>query len=210
MLAVNNLSIAYQNTQVLKGFNLTLERGDIFALLGDSGSGKSSGLDAATSGGVKLDSQQLSTQGKHDVSPELRGVGMVFQDYALFPHMNIEKNIAFGISHLNKQQRKHRVSELLDTIDLKGIEKKYPHQLSGGEQQRVALARALAPSPKLLLLDESFSSLDKNHADQLVKQVRDILKRSKVTSILVTHNEAEADAFADKVGIIKDKRLTFK
>ncbi len=216
MLAVNDLTLTYQDNEVLDGFNLELNQGDIFALLGDSGSGKSSalrfiaGLDNANQGGVELDGCQLSINGKHQVTPESREVGMVFQDYALFPHMTVEKNIAFGISNRSKSEIKERVKELLFLIGLEGIEKKYPHQLSGGEQQRVALARALAPSPKLLLLDEPFSSLDKNHRDQLVIQVRFILKKSKVTSILVTHDESEANVLADKIGIIQNKQLTIK
>lgn len=216
MLAVKDLSVTYQNNKVLNGFNLNLEQGDIFALLGDSGSGKSSalrfiaGLDNADNGRVELDGRQLSVSGKHQITPELREVGMVFQDYALFPHMNVEKNITFGISNQPKSEQQARVKELLSLIGLEGIEKKYPHQLSGGEQQRVALARALAPSPKLLLLDEPFSSLDKNHRNQLVSQVRSILKKAQVTSILVTHDEDEANALADKVGTIQNKQLTIK
>ena len=216
MLAVKDLSVTYQNNKVLNGFNLNLEQGDIFALLGDSGSGKSSalrfiaGLDNADNGRVELDGRQLSVSGKHQITPELREVGMVFQDYALFPHMNVEKNITFGISNQPKSEQQARVKELLSLIGLEGIEKKYPHQLSGGEQQRVALARALAPSPKLLLLDEPFSSLDKNHRNQLVSQVRSILKKAQVTSILVTHDEDEANVLADKVGTIQNKQLTIK
>ena len=216
MLTVNNLSIAYQDNQVLNDFNLSLDQGDIFALLGDSGSGKSSalrfiaGLDDANAGSIQLNGMQLSSNGTHQISPESRAVGMVFQDYALFPHMTIEKNIAFGISQLAKSERKKRIKELLSLIDLAGMAHKYPHQLSGGEQQRVALARALAPNPKLLLLDEPFSSLDKKHKEQLVKQIRKILKQAKVTAILVTHNEFEANNLADKIGVIKDKQLTIK
>jgi len=216
MLAVNDLSVTYPDNKVLNGFNLNLEQGDIFALLGDSGSGKSSalrfiaGLDNADKGRVELDGRQLSIGGKHQITPELREVGMVFQDYALFPHMNVEKNITFGISNQPKSEQQARVKELLSLIGLEGVEKKYPHQLSGGEQQRVALARALAPSPKLLLLDEPFSSLDKNHRNQLVSQVRSILKKAQVTSILVTHDEDEANALADIVGTIQNKQLTIK
>ncbi|WP_428087038.1 ABC transporter ATP-binding protein [Candidatus Thioglobus sp.] len=216
MLTVNNLSIAYQDNQVLNDFNLSLDQGDIFALLGDSGSGKSSalrfiaGLDDANAGSIQLNGVQLSSNGTHQISPESRAIGMVFQDYALFPHMTIEKNIAFGISQLAKSERKKRIKELLSLIDLAGMAHKYPHQLSGGEQQRVALARALAPNPKLLLLDEPFSSLDKKHKEQLVKQIRKILKQAKVTAILVTHNEFEANNLADKIGVIKDKQLTIK
>ncbi len=214
MLAVKDLSVTYQKNKVLNGFNLNLEQGEIFALLGNSGCGKSSalrfiaGLDNADSGRVELDGLELSVSGEHQITPEFREVGMVFQDYALFPHMSVEKNIIFGINNKPKSEQQARVKELLSLVGLDGIEKKYPHQLSGGEQQRVALARSLAPSPKLLLLDEPFSSLDRSHRNQLVSEVREILKKSKMTSILVTHNEDEANAFADRVGTIKNKKLT--
>mgnify|MGYP000299813264 FL=1 len=213
MLSVSNLSISFDESQVLEGFNLSVESGDIFALLGDSGSGKSSalrfiaGLENAMNGSVVLDGADLSLNGVHSVKPELREIGMVFQDYALFPHMTVFQNISFGIDHLSKKSKTEKVASLLELISLKGIEKKYPHQLSGGEQQRVSLARALANSPKLLLLDEPFSSLDKSHRDELVKDVRSILKNQLVTSILVTHDEAEAMAFADKIGKIEKKQL---
>lgn len=213
MLSVSNLSISFDESQVLEGFNLNVESGDIFALLGDSGSGKSSalrfiaGLENAMNGSVVLDGTDLSLNGAHSVKPELRKIGMVFQDYALFPHMTVFQNISFGIDHLSKKSKSEKVTSLLELISLKGVEKKYPHQLSGGEQQRVSLARALANSPKLLLLDEPFSSLDKSHRDELVKDVRSLLKKQSVTSILVTHDEAEAKAFADKIGKIEKKQL---
>ncbi len=214
MLTVNNLSIKYQDNSVLDGFELNLEQGEILALLGDSGCGKSStlrfiaGLDETYQGEVELDGVQLSKNGQHLVAPESREVGMVFQDYALFPHMNIFKNISFGINHLSKSEQRKRVLELLAMIGLEGSEDKYPHQLSGGEQQRVSLARALAPEPKILLMDEPFSSLDKSHKDHLVLQVRQILKKTNTTSILVTHDKDEANSLSDKVGIIQNKQLT--
>ena len=213
MLNVSNLSISFDENQVLDGFNLDLQSGDIFALLGDSGSGKSSalrfiaGLEDAKDGTVALDGNDLSNDGLHFVKPEFREIGMVFQDYALFPHMTVFQNISFGIDQLSKRQKVERVASLLELINLKGIEKKYPHQLSGGEQQRVALARALDKSPKLLLLDEPCSSLDKTHRNELIKDVRSILKKQSVTSILVTHDEIEADTFADKIGKIEKKQL---
>ncbi|MDB4139126.1 ABC transporter ATP-binding protein [Candidatus Thioglobus sp.] len=213
MLSVSNLSISFDESQVLEEFNLNVESGDIFALLGDSGSGKSSalrfiaGLENAKNGSVVLDGANLSLNGAHSVKPELREIGMVFQDYALFPHMTVFQNISFSIDHQSKKSKTEKVTSLLELINLNGIEKKYPHQLSGGEQQRVSLARALANSPKLLLLDEPFSSLDKSHRDELVKDVRSILKNQLVTSILVTHDEAEAMAFADKIGKIEKKQL---
>ena len=213
MLSVSNLSITFDVNHVLDGFNLNLESGDIFALLGDSGSGKSSalrfiaGLEKANDGSVVLDGKYLSMSGIHSVRPEQREIGMVFQDYALFPHMNVFQNISFGIDHLAKDEKSLKVTSLLELISLSGIEKKYPHQLSGGEQQRVSLARALANSPKLLLLDEPFSSLDKSHRDELIRDVRNILKKKSVTSILVTHDEKEAEVFADKIGKIEKKQL---
>ncbi len=213
MLSVSNLSITFDVNHVLDGFNLNLESGDIFALLGDSGSGKSSalrfiaGLEKAKDGSVVLDGKDLSMSGVHSVRPEQREIGMVFQDYALFPHMNVFQNISFGIDHLAKDEKSLKVTSLLELISLSGIEKKYPHQLSGGEQQRVSLARALANSPKLLLLDEPFSSLDKSHRDELIRDVRNILKKKSVTSILVTHDEKEAVVFADKIGKIEKKQL---
>ena len=216
MLSVSNLKISFDDNHVLDGFNLNLESGDIFALLGESGSGKSSalkfiaGLEKAQLGSVALDGNDLSDDGSHSVKPELREIGMVFQDYALFPHMTVFQNISFGINQLSKIEKTIKVEQLLDLINLRGIEKKYPHQLSGGEQQRVSLARSLATSPKLLLLDEPFSSLDKSQRDQLVKEVRDILKKAGVTSILVTHDESEAKEFADKVGKIEKKKLLIK
>ena len=216
MLSVSNLSVSFDDNHVLDGFNLDLQSGDIFALLGDSGSGKSSalrfiaGLESASNGRVALDGNNLSLDGNHSVKPELREIGMVFQDYALFPHMTVFQNISFGIDYLSKKDKIERVQTLLELISLQGIEKKYPHQLSGGEQQRVSLARSLATSPKLLLLDEPFSSLDKSHRDQLVQEVRVILKNAGVTSILVTHDECEAEAFADRVGIIHKKKLLIK
>ena len=216
VLNVSNLKISFDDNHVLDGFNLQLESGDIFALLGESGSGKSSalkfiaGLEKAQLGSVALDGNDLSDDGSHSVKPELREIGMVFQDYALFPHMTVFQNISFGINQLSKIEKTIKVEQLLDLINLRGIEKKYPHQLSGGEQQRVSLARSLATSPKLLLLDEPFSSLDKSQRDQLVKEVREILKNAGVTSILVTHDEFEAESFADKVGIIDKKKLLIK
>ena len=216
MLSVSNLSVSFDDNHVLDGFNLDLQSGDIFALLGDSGSGKSSalrfiaGLESASNGRVALDGNNLSLDGNHSVKPELREIGMVFFFFSLFPHMTVFQNISFGIDYLSKKDKIERVQTLLELISLQGIEKKYPHQLSGGEQQRVSLARSLATSPKLLLLDEPFSSLDKSHRDQLVQEVRVILKNAGVTSILVTHDESEAEAFADRVGIIHKKKLLIK
>lgn len=216
MLIISHLSIEYDNQTVIQEFSLKLAQGEIFSLLGESGSGKSSilrfiaGLDEAKTGSINLDGTQLSEKGKHNIPPEHRGIGMIFQDYALFPHMSVEKNIAFGISHNAKLAQQTRIKELLSLIDLPGIEKKYPHQLSGGEQQRVALVRALAPSPKLLLLDEAFSSLNQKIRRTLADQVSIILKKTHTTAILVTHDEIEARNFSDRYGKIKNQQFQEK
>ncbi len=216
MLTVKDVQISHSGREILSGFSLNLSQGEIFALLGQSGSGKSSllrfiaGLEAADQGEVMLDGRELSSQGQHLVAPEHREVGMVFQNYALFPHMTVEQNIAFGVNHLSKTDQIDKVSRLLQLVDLPGIQAKYPHQLSGGEQQRVALARSLAPSPKLLLLDEPFSNLDTIHREQLTHQIRDILKEANISAIFVTHNQSEADTLADNMGIIENKHLTTK
>jgi iron(III) transport system ATP-binding protein len=144
----------------------------------------------------------LSTVG-YQVEPEHRQVGMMFQDYALFPHLDVEKNIGFGLRKWTKQKRKDRVSELLSMTGLEGSEHRFPHELSGGQQQRVALARALAPEPDILLLDEPFSNLDVDTRERLAYEVRDILKKTGHTAILVTHNQAEAFAIADRIGVME-------
>src|SRR3546814_6563404 len=134
------------------------------------------------------------------VEPEDRHVGMMFQDYALFPHLSVEKNIAFGLRKWDKQRRRDRVHELLSLTGLEASGQRYPHELSGGQQQRVALARALAPEPELLLLDEPFSNLDVDTRERLAFEVRDILKKTGNTTLLVTHKQAEAFAIADQIG----------
>ena len=147
MFKAENISINFSNQVILDEANFTINEGEIIAMLGDSGSGKSSvlkflaGLNNNQKGNVSLDGENLTIDGVHLVSPDKRNIGMVFQDYALFPHMNVKKNIEFGISHLSRRERKSIVENLLSLIELEGIEKKYPHQLSGGEQQRVALVR---------------------------------------------------------------------
>jgi iron(III) transport system ATP-binding protein len=216
MFKAENISINFSNQVILDEANFAINEGEIIAMLGDSGSGKSSvlkflaGLNNNQKGNVSLDGENLTIDGVHIVSPDKRNIGMVFQDYALFPHMNVKKNIEFGISHLSRRERKSILESLLSLIELEGIEKKYPHQLSGGEQQRVALARALAKKPKLLLMDEPFSSLDARHKKDLIAKVRDILKKTNTASIFVTHDKKEASGLADITAVIKNKKLTYK
>ncbi len=211
-LSVQSISSHYGQTKILDQVSLTLNKGEIGCLLGPSGCGKSTllrsiaGLQAISNGEIKLKNHLLSSQTKQ-IATELRNIGMVFQDYALFPHMNIKQNISFGISHLNKQQQNARVQELLELINLPGIEKRYPHQLSGGQQQRISLARALAPKPKLLLMDEPFSGLDKELRKNLTKEVRQILKTENITVLMVTHDQSEAFSIADTVGVMKNGNI---
>jgi iron(III) transport system ATP-binding protein len=186
----------------------SLNRGDVLVIAGESGSGKSTllriicGLENSDSGKVIFNGIDLE-----EIPPEKRGIGMVFQNLALFPHLNVHDNLKFGLP-LNSSIA--RIPEILELVGLKNFGQRKIQNLSGGESQRVALARSLIAEPKMILLDEPFSSLDKNHRDQLVLQVRSILKKAQVTSILVTHDETEADSFADVVGIINNKQLSFK
>jgi iron(III) transport system ATP-binding protein len=196
------------------GASLALKAGEIGVLIGPSGCGKTSllravaGLEPLARGGVSLDGQALSdvARGVH-LAPEARRIGMVFQDFALFPHLSVADNVGFGVAALPKGQRRARVQQMLDLVGLAHAAERAPHQLSGGQQQRVALARALAPQPRLLLLDEPFSSLDVDLRERLAQEVRAILKDSGTTALLVTHDQLEAFAMADVVGVMHQGRL---
>lgn len=207
-----NVSHSYERTPVLQGVSFHVEPGEIACLLGASGCGKTTvlrciaGFEPILDGRVALDGEVMSAPG-FSVPPERRRIGVVFQDYALFPHLTVGGNIAFGLRDASTEQREARVRELLDMIGLAGIGMKYPHELSGGQQQRVALARALAPRPQLLLLDEPFSNLDVEMREHLSVEVRDILKRERTTAVLVTHDQNEAFNIADVVGIMRDGRI---
>ena len=159
-----------------------------------------------TAGQICLREQLVSDTHSH-LEPEKRRVAVVFQDYALFPHLNVAQNIAFGLHQYSNTQKRHRVTELLTLVGLSGYDNRYPHALSGGQQQRVALARALAPKPDLLLLDEPFSSLDAELRDELAKELRVILKHENTTALMVTHDQHEAFAMADVIGVMNKGRL---
>ena len=212
ILNVADLYLSFGRTAVLQGFGFDLEAGEIACLLGHSGCGKTTALRAVAGfeqperGRIALQGRTLS-DGRLFVPPHLRRIGMVFQDYALFPHLNVADNIAFGLSGHSAEARKARVAELLSLIGLPDYGGHYPHQLSGGQQQRVALARALAPKPELVLLDEPFSNLDADLRARLSKEVRSLLKQEKTSALLVTHDQQEAFAMADKIGIMADGRL---
>ncbi|MBI0425586.1 ABC transporter ATP-binding protein [Psychrobacter sp. NG27] len=214
--SVQNLIVGYDDTVVVNGLSLVLEQGEIGCFLGYSGCGKTTalraiaGLEQSRGGSIYLNNQRLTEQTKNSsftVAPAKRGMGMVFQDYALFGHLSVAKNIAFGLNKWSSADKKARVAEMLSLVELTEHADKRPNELSGGQQQRVALARALAPKPELLLLDEPFSNLDVVLRESLAMSVRDILKRTNTTAILVTHDQNEAFALADKVGVMDQGRL---
>ena len=193
--------------------SLGLQEGQIGVLIGPSGCGKTSllravaGLERLSGGEISIRNQPISqAQGIH-VAPEQRHIGMVFQDYALFPHLTIADNIAFGLRHLGRAQRQARVAEMLDLVGLAHTAKRAPHQLSGGQQQRIALARALAPKPALLLLDEPFSSLDIDLRERLAQDLRAILHQTRTTALFVTHDQMEAFALGDVIGVMNHGQL---
>jgi len=199
LLELDDISVSLGRTPVVHDVSLTLEEGQIGCLVGPSGCGKTTllrtiaGFEQPAAGSISVRDRQVACL-QHSDTPESRGVGMVFQDLALFPHMTVAQNIAFGMGKRRKAEISDRVAELLDLVGLGDYAKSYPHQLSGGQQQRVALIRAMAPRPELLLLDEPFSSQDTELRVKLAHEVRDILKRDGITAILVTHDQHEAFA----------------
>lgn len=211
-LKLNNVSVGYQGKPVLENVNLSLKQGEIASLLGPSGCGKSSllraiaGFEPVMQGSITINHLQVAAKG-FSLPPEQRKTGMVFQDFALFPHLSVRDNIGFGLSKASRTEKKNRIDQLLDLIGLKAIQSNYPHQLSGGQQQRVALARAMAPRPDILLLDEPFSSMDTDMRTQLAHEVGDMLRHDEMTAILVTHDQHEAYAMADHIGVIGEGRL---
>ena len=203
---------AYGKADVVHGMSLRLQRGEIGCLLGPSGCGKTTalrciaGFEPTQSGEIRIDGEIVSGKGVMR-PPEQRRIGMVFQDYALFPHLDVAANIAFGLRSASAADKKRRVDECIEAVGLTGLEHKYPHELSGGQQQRVALARARAPKPKLLLLDEPFSNLDVELRERLAQEMRRIIKQANVTAVLVTHDQNEAFAIADVIGVMHDGRI---
>ena len=194
------------------GLSLVVAEGEIVALLGPSGCGKTTtlrliaGFETPDAGTVSLRGEMVAGPGSF-VPPETRGVGIVFQDYALFPHLSVEDNVGFGLDRLTRAARRARVAEVLELVGLGDFGRRYPHELSGGQQQRVAVARALAPAPALLLLDEPFSNLDADLRAQMREEIEIILRKTKTTAIFVTHDQEEAFALADRVGVLWHGRI---
>jgi iron(III) transport system ATP-binding protein len=213
-LNVSQLSVRYAGQQpaAVDGVSFGLRAGDIGVLIGPSGCGKTTllravaGLERASSGSITLQGETVS-DGQHHMPAEQRRIGMVFQDYALFPHLDIARNVGFGIAKLSRNEREKRVTEVLKLVGLDGMQARYPHELSGGQQQRVALARALAPRPRLLLLDEPFSNLDVDLRERLAHEVRAILKAAGATALFVTHDQLEAFAIGDVIGVMHQGHL---
>jgi iron(III) transport system ATP-binding protein len=211
-ITLSDVHHAYGTTPVLQGVSLSLEPGAIGCLLGPSGCGKTTllrclaGFEPISAGRIEIAGRLVSAPGVM-VEPEHRGVGVVFQDYALFPHLTVAKNVSFGLRKLSAAASAARTEEMLALVGLSEFAQAFPHALSGGQQQRVALARALAPAPQLILLDEPFSSLDVELREALSAQVRGILKASGATALMVTHDQHEAFALADEIGILRAGRI---
>ena len=212
VLEVCNLEHAYDGHAILRNLSFTLAYGGIGCILGPSGCGKTTllrciaGFEPVAAGEIRIAGALVSGPGLV-VPPEKRRIGMVFQDYALFPHLNIADNIAFGLRALGAKERCERVAELAHLVGLGESLAAYPHEVSGGQQQRVALARALAPRPELLLMDEPFSNLDVDLRERLSLEVREIIKASGATAVMVTHDQHEAFAMADEIGVMHEGRI---
>ena len=212
MLDLQNVAISYSGHTVVKDISFSLAKGQIGCLLGPSGCGKTTllraiaGFEPVATGNISLQQQVVSSDSLQQ-APEQRQVGMVFQDFALFPHLNVADNISFGLGHLSRPARKAKVQQLLQLVGLPDLAKRHIYQLSGGQQQRVALARALAPQPKMLLLDEPFSSLDTELREGLAREIRHILQQLGITAVMVTHDQHEAFAMADMIGVMERGKL---
>jgi iron(III) transport system ATP-binding protein len=208
ILELRSVSCAYDpHRPAIRDISFSAREGEILCLLGPSGCGKTTvlraiaGFEPVRSGEIFLSGRRVSSS-SDTIPTEERHVGMVFQEYALFPHLRVVGNIAFGLGHLSRSDRENRVQEMLRLTGLEGFERRYPHELSGGQQQRVALARALVQNPVVLLLDEPFSNLDPDMAGRMRQELHTLLHRMKTTTILVTHDHDEAFAMADRIAVL--------
>jgi iron(III) transport system ATP-binding protein len=205
VVEMHRVSFTYAGSSdlILQDVSLDVGQGEIVGLLGPSGSGKSTllrliaGLEAPTAGRIAVCGKTVADRTTF-VPPERRGIGMVFQDYALFPHMTVARNIEFGLHRIPRGERKQRVRQMLELVQLPEYGSRYPHELSGGQQQRVALARALAPKPSLLLMDEPFSNLDAALKADIRRELRDILRRAEMACLFVTHDREDVEAICDR------------
>ncbi len=206
LISVRGVHVSFGETNALVDLTLDVPTGGLLALVGPSGCGKTTAL-RVIAGFQDVDAGSVTIRGREvlgrdvNVAPEKRNVGMVFQDYALFPHISVEENVGYGVAG---SDRVKRVAEALDLVGLNGYESRFPHELSGGEQQRVALARALAPSPDVVLLDEPFSNLDAPQRERMRRELKRTIRSAGVTAVLVTHDQAEALAIADVLAVMRD------
>ena len=214
IIELENVTKTYPGGQMtaLHGVSLKVNDGEVLAVLGPSGSGKTTilrlvaGFEVPDQGRVFLKGKEVSNS-SYCKAPEERGVGMVFQDYGLFPHLTVSKNVAFGLYRYTSTEKKQKVAEILNLVGLTDFANRYPHELSGGQQQRVALARALAPNPIVVLLDEPFSNLDPDMRSRMREEVHQILKKVRTTAVLVTHDHEEAFSMADNIAVLNLGRL---
>ncbi|WP_440990139.1 ABC transporter ATP-binding protein [Haloarchaeobius baliensis] len=212
VLELDDVSKAYGSELVIDGLSLSVREGEILTMLGPSGCGKTTtlrliaGLERPDRGAIRLGGDPVSGGGSF-VVPEQRGVGVVFQEFALFPHMTAAENVAFGLTDMDDEETAERVDEMLDLVDLQSHRDAHPDELSGGQQQRIALARSLAPEPEMLLLDEPFSNLDVDLRVEMREEVRRILKEAGVTAVSVTHDQEEAMSISDRVAVMSEGQL---
>ncbi|QLB18491.1 ABC transporter ATP-binding protein [Mannheimia granulomatis] len=211
VLTIKNLCLDFGQTSVLQSLNLAVNENEIICLLGASGCGKTTLL-KAIAGLLPIEQGDIHLAGEclKSKAVENRQIGLIFQDYALFPHLTVAENIQFGLSKLAKTEQESITEKMLSVVKLQGLESRFPHELSGGQQQRVAIARALACRPQLLLLDEPFSNIDSQTRYAMIQEIKQILKSQNVPAIFVTHSKEEAFAFADKIAVMdKGKIIQF-
>ncbi|MFE8700689.1 ABC transporter ATP-binding protein [Cytobacillus sp. FJAT-54145] len=213
-IQLENINFKYRNSKqlTLQDVSFSINKGELVSILGKSGSGKSTilriiaGLEVPNRGALVIGDRTMVSD-THFIQPEKRGVGLVFQDYALFPHLTVADNIKFGLRKMSRKDKLLRLEEVLHLVGLSGFEKRYPFELSGGQQQRVALARTLAPNPSLIMFDEPFSNLDADLQIQIREDLRAIIKKANITSIFVTHDQSDAAALADRIIVMEEGKL---